>query len=412
MESQSGSSPAPAPADSGDAGHSDVGHAGTAYGWFVMAAFAAVALANQYLWLTFAPVTDASARYYGVSVSAIGWLANVFPLAYIVLALPAGALLDRWFRPSLALGAALSGIGALLRVGGHLSFAYVEIGQASVAVAQPLILNSVTKLAGQYLPGNRRTEGISLGSAGLFVGMVLALLLGAILGGGEIASLVDVGAVLGLVSAVVLMVGLRQPGGFGSGDRVLEAGSVTHSIKEIFKIPAYRQLVGLVAVGFGIFIALATWLEPLMVNLGLSSTVGGLALLAMVVAGVVGAAVLPAPLLRHNMSRVGFAVSIAITAVGCVALGLAHGPVVDIVTSSLIGLVLLTDLPLILELTERVAGQLGGTAIAVIWLVGNAGGLVAAAVVDLLLGQPTTAFLVLAVMTLLGVPVLRRMVAG
>ena len=42
------------------------------------------------LWLTFAPIDTDVARDFGVSKNAVGWLAQVFPLLYVVLALPAG----------------------------------------------------------------------------------------------------------------------------------------------------------------------------------------------------------------------------------------------------------------------------------------------------------------------------------
>ena len=40
--------------------------------------------------VTFAPVTTEAAQHYGVSEDAIGWLAQIFPLLYVVLAIPAG----------------------------------------------------------------------------------------------------------------------------------------------------------------------------------------------------------------------------------------------------------------------------------------------------------------------------------
>ncbi|MGX6449133.1 MFS transporter, partial [Patulibacter sp. S7RM1-6] len=79
--------------------------------WLPMAAYAAVAGVNQTLWLTYAPVTTASAERLGVSETAIGWLAQLYPLLYVVLALPAAVALDRWFRPALAAGAALTAAG-------------------------------------------------------------------------------------------------------------------------------------------------------------------------------------------------------------------------------------------------------------------------------------------------------------
>jgi predicted MFS family arabinose efflux permease len=67
--------------------------------WAVIATYALVGAANQMLWLTFTPITTPSAHHYGVSSDDIGWLAEIFPLLYVLLAVPAASLLDRWFRP-------------------------------------------------------------------------------------------------------------------------------------------------------------------------------------------------------------------------------------------------------------------------------------------------------------------------
>src|SRR6202161_1451196 len=151
-------------------------------GWRVIVPYALVCAATQVLWLTYAAITTETARHYGVSVGAVGWLAEIFPLFYVVLAIPAGLLLDRWFRPALSAGGALVALGGLVRLGGD-TFAWAMAGQVLVAVAQPVVLSAVSKLAGEYLPVDQRADGIAVGSAGGFVGMVIALLLGPTLGG-------------------------------------------------------------------------------------------------------------------------------------------------------------------------------------------------------------------------------------
>ena len=70
--------------------------------WGTVAAYAAAAGANQLLWLTYAPITTDAAEHFGVSEAAVGWLSQVFPLLYVMLALPAGLALDRSFRPDAA----------------------------------------------------------------------------------------------------------------------------------------------------------------------------------------------------------------------------------------------------------------------------------------------------------------------
>ena len=58
--------------------------------WQVIAAYGMVCAATQVLWLSYAAITTSTAKYYGVSVGAVGWLAEIFPLLYVLLAIPAG----------------------------------------------------------------------------------------------------------------------------------------------------------------------------------------------------------------------------------------------------------------------------------------------------------------------------------
>ena len=75
-----------------------------------------------------------------------------------------------------------------------------------------------------------------------------------------------------------------------------------------------RTLCGLVFVGFGIFVALATWLQTLLHPAGVSEAAAGALLVGMVIAGVVGCAVLPPLVSRRGIER-GF-MRVAVT-VGC-----------------------------------------------------------------------------------------------
>src|SRR3954447_502239 len=134
-------------------------HAGTR--WSVVGAFSLVGAATQMTWLTFAPVTSVAAEHYGVSVSAIGWLANVFVLCFVLLAIPAGLLLDRWLRPALAVGAVLTASGALLRVLGD-QYHWLLIGGLVSALGQPIMLTGITGLTRGYLRPEHRASGIAV----------------------------------------------------------------------------------------------------------------------------------------------------------------------------------------------------------------------------------------------------------
>lgn len=376
-----------------------------ASGWRVIVAYGLVCAATQVLWLTYAAITTETARHYGVSVGAVGWLAEIFPLLYVVLAIPSGILLDRWFRPVLASGGILVAAGGLIRLGGD-TFAWAMAGQVAVAVAQPVVLSAVSKLAGEYLPVEQRAAGISVGSAGGFVGMLIALLLGPTLGGhGHIERLLVVEAVLAGLPALALALTLRRPG-HESAEHAAIAGGVARTL---WGLPSMRILCGLVFVGFGIFVALATWLQTLLHPAGVSETAAGALLVGMVISGVVGCAILPALVAHRGIERAFMRTAVIVGCVGCVALGVLPGLVGRAGAIVVMGLFLLPALPVILTSTERLAGPAAGTAGAIVWMAGNLGGLVVALIVQALVHHPLAAFLAMGAISLLGLPLAARL---
>jgi predicted MFS family arabinose efflux permease len=373
-------------------------------GWRVIIAYALLCAATQVLWLTYAAITTESARRYGVSVGAIGWLAEIFPLTYVVLAIPAGRLLDRWFRPSLAVGGALVAAGGLLRLGG-LTFAWAMAGQVLVAIAQPIVLSAVSKLAGEYLPAHERANGIALGSAGNFIGMLLALLLGPTVGAhGQLERLLLIEAVLAVIPALALALELRRPVPESRQHAAIEGSAA----RALWAMPAMRNLCGLVFVGFGIFVAIATWLQTLLHPAGVSETTAGALLVGMVVAGIAGCAVLPPLIERRGAERAFMRTAVIVGCLGCVSLGASSWLGSEAVAVAAMGIVLLPALPVLLTAAERIAGPAAGTAGAIIWMAGNLGGLVVALVVEILVHEPLAAFLAMAAVALLGLPLAAR----
>jgi len=380
-------------------------------GWRVIVAYSLVCAATQVLWLTYAAITTETARRYGVSVGAVGWLAEIFPLLYVALAIPAGILLDRWFRPALAAGGALVALGGLVRLGGE-TFAWAMAGQVMVAIAQPIVLSAVSKLAGEYLPAEQRATGIAVGSAGSFVGMLLALVLGPTLGAhGQLERLLVLEAILAVIPAVALAVVLRRPGhesdrSSGIGQHAAIEGSAARAL---WALPPMRTLCGLVFVGFGIFVALATWLQTLLAPAGVSETAAGGLLVGMVIAGIIACAVLP-PLVARRAAERGFMRgAVLVGCFGCIALGVAPWLGVRALAIVAMGVVLLPALPVILTAAEQLAGAAAGTAGAIVWMAGNLGGLVVALLVQILVHHPLAAFGAMAAVSLLGLPLAARL---
>jgi predicted MFS family arabinose efflux permease len=355
--------------------------------WGTVAAYAAVAAANQLLWLTYAPITTDVAHHFDVSESAVGWLSQVFPLLYVLLAIPAGLALDRRFRSALLFGAWLTAVGGLVRLGSD-TFAFALAGQILIATAQPMILNAVTKVAVTSLPPAQLAQGISLGSAGIFAGTALALPLGpALADESSLIPLLVVDLVVAVAAALWLTAATR-----GIRSETTEAVAV-RELRAVWRDRAIRRLAGVAFLGFGVFVALTTWLQALLEPAGVSDETAGVLLGVMVLAGVVGSATLPAPLARRGAERAFLRVAAVVAAAGCGFLALAPGAAAIAVIP--LGVVLLGSLPVILELTERRSES--SAAAALIWLAGNAGGIVVAVLVQTTQDTPAAAFSLLAV---------------
>ncbi len=378
--------------------------------WSVVVAFAMVAAATQLLWLTFAPITTQTAVHYGVSKAAVGWLAQVFPLLYVVLAIPAGIALDRNFRGALLAGAALSAIGAIVRLGD--SFTLALIGQLLVATAQPFVLNSIAKLAHVYLPESERAQGIVVGSIGTFMGMLLGLLLGPIVATSRsFGALLTICAIFAVVAAIALAICLRLA--TVADDAAQPSATIGRAeLRAMWQDRTLRTLAWLAFAGFGLFVALATWLQTLLSPRGVSDHQASALLAAMVIAGVISCAFLPTMVARRGQEALLLRAVVFVAGVGCVLVALFEPLPVAWIALVPTGALLLTALPVILELTERRAGDAGGIATAIIWLAGNAGGLVVAGLLSPLVNDPLPAFLLLAVVPAVALPLtfgLRRL---
>jgi predicted MFS family arabinose efflux permease len=378
---------------------------GNSSGWRVVLAYASVCASTQVLWLTYAAITTETARRYGVSSTAVGWLAEIFPLLYVLLALPAGALLDRWFRPALAGGGALVALGGLLRLGGE-TFAWALAGQTLVAIAQPIVLSAVSKLASGYLPAERRPAGIAVGSAAGFVGMLLALILGPTVGAhGHLQRLLVLQAAIAVVTGLALAIAMLVPGHADDEHAAIEGSAA----RALWALPRMRALCGLVFVGFGIFVALATWLQTLLHPSGVSEAAAGGLLVGMVVAGVIGCAVVPGAVFRRRGERAYMLGAVTVAFLGCVALAAVSSLPGRAAVLAVMGATLLPALPVVLTDVGLLAGAAAGTAGAIVWLAGNLGGLVVALLVQVLVHEQLAAFLALAAVALCGLPAALRL---
>ncbi len=363
--------------------------------WLVLAAFGILVACTQILWLSFAPITSQAHDALGVSEGAIGDLAVINPLMFVLLAIPAGRWMDRRFGLALATGALLTALGASLRLVDTSSYTWMLAGAFVLSAGQPLVLNASTKVAARYFPPKERTAAISVASAAQFVGILVAAMTGeALLNAGGLQLVLVTHAAVAVVAAVGVLFALRVPPAFA-------AEATATSLRWLRRDPLMWRLAGLLFIGVGVFNALATWLDTILTSIGRPGVAGPLIAVA-TVAGIAGAAVLPGIAARRNARRTMLVITTLVTVFVFAAIALVDNVLFIGIALAVEGFVLLAGLPIALDWSELDAGATrAGTAAGFLMLAGNLGGVVLVLLVQALIGNP---YLALAAMSAIAVP--------
>jgi len=264
------------------------------YRWVVLLAFMFISLTMQIFWICYAPVTGLAAQHYGVSDLQIGFLAMSFMYIFIPLSIPASWAIDTWgFKKAVGLGAIVMGVCGLLRgTVGLDNYTTTLIFTIGIAIAQPLFLNSGTKLAAVWFPLKERATVIGLGSVAPFLGIVIGQMVTPYLVesfGFNTMNLIY--GIVGAVSAVVFLVLAREapPTPAGHEERVL----MLDGLKHMLRLRDFYLLAFIAFVTGAIFNGVSTWVEVIVRPKGLSVTQAGMIGGLLLIGGIVGVFILP-----------------------------------------------------------------------------------------------------------------------
>ena len=370
----------------------------------ILAGFALLIACTQWLWLAYAPITTQVHRIMAVSEGAVGDLAGIFPLVYVILALPAGRWLDARFGQALGLGAVLTGVGGLLRLAGPASYGWAIAGQFVTAAGQPFVLNSITKVAARYFPAGERTAAVSVGSVALFAGILAAVLSGGpLFHAGGLMLLLRIQAAVAVVATMWVLAVAGVPAAF-PGDP-----SVAISLRWLRRDGFMWLLAGLLFIGMGVFNAVATWLDSILTHFGQGGASGYL-LAVMTVGGIAGGALLPGIVARRNQRRGMLEIAVAVTGVAFALIAVVHDPASSGAVLFAVGFFLMAGLPVMLDWSEVHAGpERAGGAAGFLLLAGNLGGVVLVLIIQAAIGNPYVSLGALSVACLAGLALAARL---
>ena len=263
------------------------------YRWLVLSAFILIALMTQVLWISFAPITSVAARFYNASDLMIGLLSMVFMIVYILMVLPSAWVIDsRGFKTAVGIGAVLSAVFGLGRGLFASNFTAVFVCQVGIAVGQPFVLGSITKIAARWFPAEERATAAGLGTLALYLGPLAAMLLTPflVLRIGLPRMLTAYGVATVVAAAVFLIVAREHPPTpAGRDERVL----MLDGLKSMLRQRDFLFLLAMFFVGLGLFNSVSTWIEDIVRPRGFSISQAGLLGGLMLIGGIVGAVVVP-----------------------------------------------------------------------------------------------------------------------
>jgi len=131
------------------------------YRWMVLGVFMFINLTIQTLWIAYAPITGPAAQFYGVTDLQIGLLAMTFMIAFIPLSIPVSWAIDTYgFHKAVGLGAIIMGIFGITRGLAGDNYTLVLISTIGLAIAQPFLLNSWTKVPAQWFSMGERATAV------------------------------------------------------------------------------------------------------------------------------------------------------------------------------------------------------------------------------------------------------------
>jgi len=279
---------------------------------------------------------------------------------------------------SVAIGVLFMAVFSVLRIFSQ-DFMMLLLFQAGVAIGQPFVMNSVSKLAVTWFPRKESVLATGLGSLALFLGMMLSLSVTPFLTlsfGFE--PMLMVYAAIAVIGAVFfLIVGRSKPKIAPEPDDEASEAFSSKAFRRVIRSKDIMLLSAAFFIGVGLFTALATWLEKVLEPFGISITDAGIIGGVFIVGGIIGSIVIPA-LSDKTGRRKPFLVGELLISAAALMIFVTGGSFMFLLAGALVlGFFLMPSLTIGLQVSaELVGSSMTGTAASVLWLFSQIGSVV------------------------------------
>jgi MFS family permease len=277
--------------------------------------------------------------------------------------------------------------------------------QIIIAIAQPFLLNSITKLSANWFPNSERTTATGLSLISQFLGMLLGLLFAPflVIGVNDLSLLLLVYGILALLSGVLFVIFAKnEPPTPPSKDATVEKVFNFKGIKDLFTNKYFLILIFIFFIGLGTFNMVASYIDKFLQPRGFTEVDAGIIGALMLLGGIMGCIVMSAISDKYKKRKLLIIISILITTVSLAILTFAADIILVSLFGFLLGFGILSAGPVALEYAVEITSPIPeASSNGILMMVGQVGGIIfIVALLDLKLpsGDYFPSLLVLAIL--------------
>ncbi len=266
------------------------------YRFVILLAIIPSIISTEMMWLTLAPISSIAEKHYGVSSLSIAMFSMSYMIMYILFSIPASWTVDKFgYRFSLIVGVLITAVFGFARVIFADNFTIVLIAQFIIAIGQPFLLNISTKVPANWFPISERATAGGILTMAQYIGFAVPMLLAPMIADKSgIKDVYLVFAIIATISAVIAIVFTREKPAVAPPGPSAEKEEISiKSIHKLFKNKKFIKVLLICFISIGIFNTLLTLLESILIPRGITSAQAGVIGTVFVLAGIVGAVVLP-----------------------------------------------------------------------------------------------------------------------
>ncbi|TGJ86304.1 hypothetical protein E0Z10_g2502 [Xylaria hypoxylon] len=288
--------------------------------WFGLVQLTLLNLVVSWDWLTFSPVAQYAAAYYGRSESDINWFSTAFLFAFVVIS-PLTIYMLHWGpKQSIVTAAVFTILGNVVRVAGSHSrsggnYGVVMFGQILVGLAQPFVLSAPTRYSDLWFTNRGRVAATALPSLANPFGAALGQLIVPFLATkpAEVSNAVIYVTIISIVVSLPAFFIPSSPPTPPEPSGTTPKASLRESLHLLKSVELWLLMIPF-AVYVGFFNSISTLLNQILVPYGFSNDDAGIAGAVLIVVGLVASAI-SSPILDRTKAFI-LAIKVAVPIIG------------------------------------------------------------------------------------------------